>query len=687
MRSPLIWTFVIVLVTGGSLLARHSTAPPPSPAESKAYIVTATSLERARLAVIEVGGEITHELRIIKAVGARLSDRQVDDLRSSADVKRVYRDERVEISAKPVSAAADDKCKVKAASQIEFGSDDVFWTLANYGKSDLEIAQVALLWPGANERLDFIDFGNSRLYTGRIYGVAAAFDRFREEEENDNDKSKSLPVLSARQKKSLRLDFGDALRDRDGYEIRVVFNNGCMVEYPSKPSKRHEGDSDIDAKRTFVSSLVGADAMHWQDVTGAGVGVAIVDTGIWAEQKGKGRFLFRNSFGAARITGHYDAIADQKLPADFRSDANGHGTHVASILASSRHRHSEFNGIAPDAELVIVKAFDEDGAGTYLDVIRGLDWILRNRDSLGIRVINLSFSASPRSWYWDDPLNQAVMALWQSGIVVVASAGNNGPEPMTIGAPGNVPYVITVGAMTDNVTPLDWTDDALASFSSAGPTAEAFIKPELVAPGGHIRGLMPADGKVAKKHPHWHDGDSYYTMSGTSQAAAIVSGAAALLLQQQPTLTPDDIKCRLLGNSRAAIDDEGQPAYSVFQQGMGMLDVEAASKSTLTGCANGAMDIAADLDGTAHYRGPADIVAGGFEVGDAKGSHWDGAYRFSDGYFWSKDFIWFNGIIWNDVATHNNGIIWNDIATHNNGIIWNDSTERPVSINTWVDHE
>ena len=131
-----------------------------------------------------------------------------------------------------------------------------------------------------------------------------------------------------------------------------------------------------------------------------------------------------------------------------------------------------------------MKTFDKNGVGSYADVIRGLDWILSKKDEFNIRVLNLSFSAHGPSHYWDDPINQAVMRLWQAGVVVVASAGNKGPDAMKIGVPGNNPYVITVGAMTDNYTPTDPSDDYLASFSAAGPTVEGFVKPDIVAPGG-----------------------------------------------------------------------------------------------------------------------------------------------------------------------------------------------------------
>ena len=162
---------------------------------------------------------------------------------------------------------------------------------------------------------------------------------------------------------------------------------------------------------------------------------------------------------------------------------------ASSYLAKAEGNERLYNGVAPNADLVVVKSFDANGVGTYLDVIRGIDWVVANQDRYGIRVLNLSFSAEPISYYWDDPLNQAVMNAWRMGIVVVASAGNRGPDAMTIGVPGNVPYVITVGAMSDAAS-TNPNDDFLASFSSTGPTYEGFVKPEVVAPGGHVMGLM-----------------------------------------------------------------------------------------------------------------------------------------------------------------------------------------------------
>ena len=212
---------------------------------------------------------------------------------------------------------------------------------------------------------------------------------------------------------------------------------------------------------------------------------------------------------------------------------------------------ARYFGIAPNANLVSVRAFDANGQGTYASVIRGIDWIVSHRGAYGIRVLNLSLGARPQSRYWEDPLNRAVMRAWQQGIVVVASAGNTGPGPQTITVPGNVPYVITVGAMTDHYTPADPRDDRLTTFSAAGPTYEGFVKPDVVAPGGHVWSLLPTYSSIAQAHPAYQNSGDYFTMSGTSQAAAVVSGVVALLLQAEPGLSPDEVKCRLMASARA----------------------------------------------------------------------------------------------------------------------------------------
>ena len=230
-----------------------------------------------------------------------------------------------------------------------------------------------------------------------------------------------------------------------------------------------------------AADRVNAMALHEQGLTGAGVGVAIIDTGMWNHPS-----LTQDSTGQSRVKVVYDATSNEirSVP----SDMQGHGSHIAAVLASSRvhdlvdpHTDEEirrFEGIAPDVDLVIVKAFDDQSRADYLDVVRAIDFVIQNRDEYNIRVLNLAFQGRAMTHYWDDPINQAVMAAWDAGIAVVVSAGNSGPEPMTLGAPANVPYVITVGAMTDAYTPSDEMDDYVAP-SSFGPTLEGFAKPEI----------------------------------------------------------------------------------------------------------------------------------------------------------------------------------------------------------------
>ena len=304
------------------------------------------------------------------------------------------------------------------------------------------------------------------------------------------------------------------------------------------------------SQNTFHPTQIGADRMHQNDRKGQGITVAVLDTGA----------QMKNTAGSSdeKVVVSYDAIADHYVFPDQNggfNDDNGHGTHVASVaLSDVVTPEGKFNGVAPRAALAIVKAFDANGRGTYADVIRGIDWVVAHAAEHNIRVLNCSFSATPQSHYWDDPINQAVMRAWQSGIVVVASAGNMGPGPMTVGVPGNVPYVITVGAYTDSYTPFNYSDDVLTSFSATGPTYEGFVKPDVLAPGGHVLGMMRFSSTIAVQHPEFHAGKTadvpYFQMSGTSQAAAVVSGAVALLMEARPQLSPDEVKCALMATAR-----------------------------------------------------------------------------------------------------------------------------------------
>ncbi len=460
-----------------------------------------------------------------------------------------------------------------------------------------------------------------------------------------------------------------------------------------------------DTPTAAFSRLVGADVLQQQGITGAGVTLAVLDTGYSPHEALR--------FGAAeqpRVLAHYDAIADEELPVTVKSDENGHGTHVASISVSSERLYpgDAFGGIAPDAGLVVVKALGASGQATYADAIRGLDWIVAHRAIYGIRVLNLALSAPLRSHYWDDPLNQAVMRAWAAGIAVVAAAGNQGPAPMTIGVPGNLPYIITVGAMTDNYTPEDPSDDLLASFSAAGPTAEGFVKPDVVAPGGHLRGLMHPSTTTAREHREFRDGQ-HFIMSGTSQATAVVSGVALLLLAADPSLSPDDLKCRLLATARPAVDGAGRLAYNPLQQGAGLINAPAAVNSSAQGCANRGLAVRQDIHGSQHFAGPVrldsdhwfylhgvgytwtatyDRLGYSFTGGDA----WSDPQTWSEGNPWAAADVWINGDPWIDAQgdpwIDAQGDPWIDVeAWWNRRAFWSHGLSETMAINRWVEQE
>ena len=421
--------------------------------------------------------------------------------------------------------------------------------------------------------------------------------------------------------------------------------------------------------KSVVTEQVDATYVHYSGNYGGGVTIGFLDTGL---DQLPGMSTDLN--GRDKAWGTYDAIND--TVSNDGIEESGHGTHVASIAVNSDFdSNGQIYGVAPNAAHVGIKAFDAEGKATYADVIRGIGWALQVKEQINLRVLNMSFSGPVRSNYWDDPLNKAVMKAWQAGIVVVASAGNKGSDPMSIGVPGNVPYIITVGAMTDDYTAFNYSDDKVASFSSAGPTPEGFVKPDVIAPGGHISGLMSFDSQIATEHPEYHDGGRYFEMSGTSQAAAVVSGVVALLLTDNPALTPDQVKCKLMASAYSANNEDGTKRYSVFQQGAGLVSAYYALASEADGCANSNLDIAKDLNEEAHFYGPANINEDGNFYVEGLGQEyvWDvnDPSVTGDGMFWRTSFEAQSA--WQDTAT-TDGFFWRT-NFETDGFFWRTDVE------------
>jgi serine protease AprX len=310
-----------------------------------------------------------------------------------------------------------------------------------------------------------------------------------------------------------------------------------------RPQSYDPGDLLLTTYPTSVRA-----SRSWSLATGEGVGVAVIDTGIDGTHPD-----FRGDYGTSRIV----ASAVTNPDATNATDTFGHGTHVAGIIAGDSYRRwwrdplrGRYMGIAPEAELVSIKADDGVGNATIIDVIRGLEFAVEHREDLGIRVVNLSLESSVAESYRTSPLDAAVEAAYQSGIVVVAAAGNRGRvESAADYPPGNDPFAITVGALDEGGT-TSRSDDSPTSWSSAGTSEDGVAKPDVYAPGAHIAAPLARDSAFASMCPDCIENGAYLRAGGTSMSAPVVSGLVALMLELHPDWTPDQVKSTLISTSR-----------------------------------------------------------------------------------------------------------------------------------------
>jgi serine protease AprX len=264
--------------------------------------------------------------------------------------------------------------------------------------------------------------------------------------------------------------------------------------------------------------------------------IAIVDSGIQASKADFGN----------RVVAQVNLTS---RPGNSAGDGRGHGTFVAGIAAG---RKLSYAGVAPKADIVSIDVMDDEGVARTSDVIAAAEWIVANKAQYGIRVANFSLhSTVPSNFTWD-PLDKAVEKLWLSGVVVVAAAGNYGTSPTASGvkyAPGNDPFVITVGALDLKGTARTG-DDIAAPWSAFGYTFDGFAKPELAAAGRYMIGPVPETATLPRQRPSEVRGTGYMQLSGTSFAAPVVAGAAAQILARHPSWTPDQVKGALMLTAR-----------------------------------------------------------------------------------------------------------------------------------------
>jgi len=267
----------------------------------------------------------------------------------------------------------------------------------------------------------------------------------------------------------------------------------------------------------------------WGNATGRGVTVALMDTGIAAHPDLDGSVVARLDF-----------VNDGST----RQDPSGHGTFVAGLIAA----HGEtFKGVAPDAKLISLRVLDQKGIGTMHGVLGAFDWLLHNRTTMHIKVLNLSFGAPQRSSYHRSLLAGVVESAWFAGITVVAAAGNDGPNRGTVAMPGADPFVITVGSFADQGT-LASNDDRESAFSSRGPTRDGFAKPDVLAPGEHIVSLRVPGVALDREEGRDVPVALYARLTGTSASTAMVAGAAADILEAHSRYSATQVKGALIAS-------------------------------------------------------------------------------------------------------------------------------------------
>jgi serine protease AprX len=449
------------------------------------------------------------------------------------------------------------------------------------------------------------------------------------------------------------------------------------ADYTVRPQSLGYDYTQQQGSLTNVTAWTGAKNVWKAGYTGNGIDVALLDTGVSPVPA---------LAASDKVVVGPDLSFESQTTGARYLDSYGHGTVMGSIIAGRETPKSDgttyandtthFYGVAPDARLISVKLADRSGAVDVSQVIAGMDWVVANRYRVGnIRVINLSYGARSSLNAQDDPLSWAAEAAWKSGIVVVASAGNDGETSVGLASPAYNPWILAVGA-TDNQGTATAADDAVAPFSNTGNGISR--APDLLAPGKGIIAPIPAGSQIALSHPGARIGNGYIRGSGTSQAAALVSGAVALTLSKYPTLTPDEVK-RFLMRSASTI-----PNVPSSMQGKGSLQLNKILSETppwgftatgVTGNGAGALDKArggnyVNINGVP-LRGEVDIMgqpwnSAAMATAAANNTAWTG-----NGYF--------NGMAW----TGGGGLVtdWTSVA----GASWSGKTWQSVawSGKTW----
>jgi serine protease AprX len=419
---------------------------------------------------------------------------------------------------------------------------------------------------------------------------------------------------------------------------------------------------------------------------GAGIGVAVIDSGINDSHPD----LKDSSESHSRVVYHQDFTGTPTSNLfGAKYDLYGHGTHVAGIIGGNGYLSGgNYVGVAPGVSLVDLRALDANGIGTDSTVIAAIEAAIALQNTYNIQVINLSLGRGIFVSYTQDPLCQAVESAWKAGIVVVVAAGNYGRVSIngsngygTITAPGNDPFVITVGATKSNGS-TSQSAETLASYSSKGPsTYDHVVKPDLVAPGNGIVSLAAPGTILETLYPAelvaGNDGrNDYFTLSGTSMATPVVAGAAALLLQENASLTPDQVKARLMKTTYKLVptstvawvphlSQNFTSFYDLFSVGSGLLNMQSVVNNNNLAPAN----VGAALSPSVVYNpntGTVSLVQG------------NGAVSVNS-VVWGSSVVWGTSVVWG-ANVSGSSVVWGSSLPWNTNVlsafsvVWGSST-------------
>jgi serine protease AprX len=422
-------------------------------------------------------------------------------------------------------------------------------------------------------------------------------------------------------------------------------------------SHEHAASQPLGSMYSVVDQI-GARDMWAKGFTGQGVNVAIIDTGFAPVP---------DLVASGRVNYAVDLSAEASVPEATYIDTYGHGTHMAGIIAGRTPgsdpalaaKHPEwFMGVAPDAGIISVKVGDNTGSADISQVIAGVDWAIDHAEQYNIKVINLSYASGSALPYQTDPLPFTLERAWKAGIVVVVAAGNDGRDSHSLSSPAVDPYVIAVGAVEATTN----RSFVVPTWASSG---DGVRNPDVAAPGTHIVSLRDPGSRIDMEHPEGFVSDELFKGSGSSQAAAVTSGAVALLLSARPDLTPDQVKALLKRNTL------GATPRNPLLSGSGVIQVDQAYEASMDRLPKRVQKFTpSDGSGLLEAaRGPVHMVINGVPlVGEVTvlGTPWDGTNW--KGVRWTGD-SWM-GVRWTSAAW--TGVRWTDASW--TGVRWTGAT-------------